>query len=328
MFCMLNKVPNVNYEKCYPSRLKRIFRRDINYLTYKKFVPYSKNQTVGNIPIEIIRLFKDDKCNKIKRFQQGMANIANYLRGCYLGAKKENIISYGFSDLDDKDLKIFERQITLFANKQFKNVLPKDISVNLKYKGKGAWGNVFKFSMFDNSGNKIMSDKALKVYHKTFGGIPCLSHMHGSCAEANFWTFMKFFAGHDLDKTQFTKHYISDLKSGYALTEFIDKDITRTSSPIDLTNLFRIFYIDVSNELINDKLYDVGGFVKQPDFIDDKVVLRYFKKLWFRNSEKELNKVIQNYETKIANPKTPHRVKIKKALELFKHKKDINNNVV
>ena len=131
---MLNKVPKINYDACYPSRLKRIFRNDINYLTYEKFVPYSKNQTVGNIPIEIIRLFKDDKCNKIKRFQQGMANIANYLRGCYLGAKKENIISYGFSDLDDKDLKIFERQITLFANKQFKNVLPKDISVNLKYK--------------------------------------------------------------------------------------------------------------------------------------------------------------------------------------------------
>ena len=50
---MLNKVPKINYDACYPSRLKRIFRNDINYLTYEKFVPYSKNQTVGNIPIEI-----------------------------------------------------------------------------------------------------------------------------------------------------------------------------------------------------------------------------------------------------------------------------------
>lgn len=327
MFCMLNKVPNVNYEKCYPSRLKRIFRRDINYLTYKKFVPYSKNQTVGNIPIEIIRLFKDDKCNKIKRFQQGMANIANYLRGCYLGAKKENIISYGFSDLDDKDLKIFERQITLFANKQFKNVLPKDISVNLKYKGKGAWGNVFKFSMFDNSGNKIMSDKALKVYHKTFGGIPCLSHMHGSCAEANFWTFMKFFAGHDLDKTQFTKHYISDLKNGYALTEFIDSKSLKNIFPLDLSNLFRLKYSDIMNTPMSGKFYDAGGFVKAFNFISDKVTFKYFKKLMNR-SPKELIPFMQRLQECVKNPKTPHRDKIQKAIELFKNQKQINNNIV
>ena len=327
MFCMLNKVPNVNYEKCYPSRLKRIFRRDINYLTYKKFVPYSKNQTVGNIPIEIIRLFKDDKCNKIKRFQQGMANIANYLRGCYLGAKKENIISYGFSDLDDKDLKIFERQITLFANKQFKNVLPKDISVNLKYKGKGAWGNVFKFSMFDNSGNKIMSDKALKVYHKTFGGIPCLSHMHGSCAEANFWTFMKFFAGHDLDKTQFTKHYISDLKNGYALTEFIDSKSVKNIFPLDLSNLLRLKYSDIMNTPMSGKFYDAGGFVKTFNFIPDKVTFKYFKKLMNR-SPKELIPFMQRLQECVKNPKTPHRDKIQKAIELFKNQKQINNNIV
>lgn len=61
MFCMLNKVPNVNYEKCYPSRLKRIFRRDINYLTYKKFVPYTKNQIIGNIPIELLNYLKKIK---------------------------------------------------------------------------------------------------------------------------------------------------------------------------------------------------------------------------------------------------------------------------
>lgn len=256
-----------------------------------------------------------------------MANIANYLRGCYLGAKKENIISYGFSDLDDKDLKIFERQITLFANKQFKNVLPKDISVNLKYKGKGAWGNVFKFSMFDNSGNKIMSDKALKVYHKTFGGIPCLSHMHGSCAEANFWTFMKFFAGHDLDKTQFTKHYISDLKNGYALTEFIDSKSVKNIFPLDLSNLFRLKYSDIMNTPMSGKFYDAGGFVKTFNFIPDKVTFKYFKKLMNR-SPKELIPFMQRLQECVKNPKTPHRDKIQKAIELFKNQKQINNNIV
>lgn len=327
MFCMLNKVPNVNFEKCYPSRLKRIFRSDINYLTYKKFVPYTKNQIVGNIPIEVIKLFKEDKAASIKIFQKKLSNIANYLRGYYVYSKKQNIIINKFSDLSPEDLGNFEKQITSFANKQLCKILPQNISVDLKYTGKGAWGNVFKFSMLDNFGNKIMSDKALKVYHKTFGGIPCLSHMHGSCAEANFWTFMKFFAGHDLDKTQFTKHYISDLKNGYALTEFIDSKSVKNIFPLDLNNLFRLKYSDIMNTPMSGKFYDAGGFVKAFNFIPDKVTFKYFKKLMNR-SPKELIPFMQRLQECVKNPKTPHRDKIQKAIELFKNQKQINNNIV
>lgn len=327
MIYMLTKVPKINYEKCYPSRLKRVFRSDINYLTYDKFVPCSKNQTVGNIPVEIIRLFKNEKCNKIKRFQHGMANITNYLRGCYLEAKKENIISYGFSDLDAEDLKIFEAQITQFANRQFVNVLPEGISVNLKYKGKGAWGNVFSFSMSDKGGNKIMTDKALKVYHKKFGGLVNLSYMHGCCAEANFWTFLKYVAGHNLDKTQFTKHYISDLKSGYSLTEFANLKKSKKIFPLDLRKIFKLENFDTMNEPINGKLYDAGGYAKAFDFISDKVTFKYFKKLMHR-SDKELIPFLKNLRESVKNPKTPHRDKIQKAIELFENQKQINNNIV
>ena len=327
MFGMLNKVPNVNYEKCYPSRLKRIFRRDINYLTYKKFVPYTKNQIIGNIPIEVIKLFKEDKAASIKIFQKKLSNIANYLRGYYVYSKKQNIIINKFSDLSPEDFENFEKQITSFANKQLCKVLPKNISVDLKYTGKGAWGNVFKFSMLDDSGNKIMSDKALKVYHKTFGGIPCLSHIHGSCAETNFWTFLKFFAGHNLDKTQFTKHYISDLKNGYALTEFIDSKSVTHIFPLDINNLFRLKYSDIMNTPISGKFYDAGGFVKAFNFIPDKVTFKYFKKLMNR-SPKELIPFMQRLHECVKNPKTPHRDKIQKAIELFKDQKKINNNII
>ena len=327
MFCMLNKVPNINYEKCYPSRLKRIFRNDINCLTYKKFVPYTKNQIVGNIPIEVINLFTENKASCIKIFQKKLSNIANYLRGYYVYSKKQNIIVNKFSDLSPEDLENFEKQITSFANRQLGNLLPKNIFVDLKYSGKGAWGNVFKFSMLDNSGNKIMSDKALKVYHKTFGGIPCLSHIHGSCAEANFWTFMKFFAGHNLDKTQFTKHYISDLKNGYALTEFIDSKNVKKIFPLDLNNIFRLKYSDIMNTPMSGKFYDAGGFVKAFNFIPDKVTFKYFKKLMYR-SDKELIPFLKNLQELVKNPKTPHREKIQKTIELFENQKKINNNIV
>ena len=68
-----------------------------------------------------------------------------------------------------------------------------------------------------------------------------------------------------------------------------------------------------------DSCYKViqGGCAKYPNFVDDKVVLKYLKKLVFRNSDKDLKQLLANLQTKIQNQKTPHRDKIQKALELF-----------
>ncbi len=321
---MLGKINLINYEKCYPSRLKKLFRADLNYLAYDKFIPQMKNAVVGNIPPEIISLFKTDKGEKIKAFQSALSDLSKYLRECYKSAKEQNLISYDFTNLG-ADLTLFEESISAFANRRFKGILPSGIKPELKYAGKGAWGNVFKFLLKNSNGEKIMHDKAFKVYHNIDNPVRGLSRMQNNYAEANFWTYLKFAAGHRLDKTQFTRHYISDAKNGYALTEFADENISKTTSPLDMNNVIRLMYIDFSNEAINGKLYDGGGFVKRFDFIKDKLVLRYFKKLWFRNSEKELNKVIKDFEDKIANPKTPHRDKIQKALELFKEKQNKND---
>ncbi len=326
---MLGRINLLNYEKCYPSRLKKFFRADINYHTYDQFIPNMKNTVVGNIPPEIIALFKDNKGKQIKAFQNALSDTAKYLRGCYKSAKEQNLISHDFNDLCE-DLSLFENSVSSIVTRRLEGILPDGLSAELKYIGRGVWGNVFKFSIKNKHGEKIMHDKALKVYHDPKCKIKGISHIQNNYAEANFWTFIKYAAGHKLDKTQFTKHYISDVKSGYALTEFIDSGIEQTKSPIDFENIFGITYMDVFNDPINNKLYDAGGFVKDnrlstSGFIDDKIVRRYFKKLLFRNSEKELNKVINDLENKIANPKTPHRDKIQRALELFKQKQNINN---
>ena len=320
---MLNKVPKINYERCYPSRLKKFFRADINYKTYNSFVPNVKNPIIGNIPADIIDLFKKDKGTNIKYFQNSLSNITKYLRACYKNMKKENIILSSFKDLAD-ELPIFEMSSSEIAAKCLKNVLPQGVHAEIRYVGRGVWGNVFKFSLKNKNGEKIIRDKALKVYHNPQIPTSRVSHMHNNYAEANFWSFLKFVAGHKLDKSQFTRHYISDLKNGYAMTDYIDEQICKTTSRLCLKNLFGILSKD-PNKPIQGKLYDAGGFVKAPDFIDDKVVRRYFKKLWYRNSEKELNTVILDLENKISNPKTPHREKIKKAIELFKQKQNKNN---
>lgn len=311
------KMPTINYEKCYPSRLKRIFKRNYNYKTYDSFVPNSKNQLVGNLPHEIIELFdKSERKEKIKAFQNATSNITKYLRSCYQECKKNNVIQFGFEDLDPEDLKNLEKEFSGFFNKLLKGIVPKGTKASLKYIGKGCWGNVFKLSIANKDG-KIMHDKALKVFHHIKCPIKSLKANQGIYAEANFWTFLKNAIGHKMDKTQFTRHYISDLANGYSITEFADKKVHPTTTPIDYERLFRIFYTDVSNEAINQKIYDIGGCLKYPHFVDDKVTLKYFKKLMHRNSDKDLNPLLNNLKALVQNPKTPHRDKIQKALELF-----------
>lgn len=320
---MLGNVNLTQYERCYPSRLKKLFRSNLNYRTYDEFIPHMKNAVVGNIPPEIIKLFQTNKGEKIKAFQAALSTLTEYIRGFYRYAKKQNLIYYSFKDLRGK-LPIFEQSLSDFANKHFEGILPQGVRAELKYVGKGAWGNVFSFSLRNAENEKIMHDKALKVYHNVKSPIERLSSIQNNYAEANFWTYLKFMAGHKLDKTQFTKHYISDLKSGYAMTELIDDTIPETTAQLNLRKIIRVKYSDFMNTPINKKLYDGGGFIKRLEFIEDRLVLRYFKQLWFRNSKKELDKVIKTFEAKIANPKTPHRDKIQEALRLFKQKQDIN----
>lgn len=312
---MLRPVNLQNYEKCYPSRLKRFFRSNINYETYNQFVPKTKCVIVGNLPSELIKFLGNEK--DIKEFQKSLADITEFIRIAYYNAKGQP----GFSFYNPKGLystlnKIAQDAETVY-NKRLEGIVGKEITAGIKYLDRGANANVFKLSLYDKNGNKMMHDKALKVFHCLEFKFPILTRKHGNYAEANFWTFLKFWAGHKLDKTQFTKHYISDMKSGYSLTECIDRKITRTTAPIDFEKMFKIFYIDSKNNKAKlKKLYDAGGFEKLEGFINDKVVMKNFKKL-FHRSEKELPQVMVNMKTLIQNPKTPHRDKIQKAIELF-----------
>ena len=255
--------------------------------------------------------------------------MTKYLRACYKECKKNNIISYSFNDLDSQDLKMLEKDFSVFFNKLLKGIVPKNIKASVSYVDKGYWGNVFKLSMYDKNTKKtIMHDKALKVFHNIKCNTKSFSNSQGVYAEANFWTYLKNIAGHKLDKTQFTRHYVSDLQYGYSLTEFADQMIAKTTAPLDIDNLFKIFYADITNEAINTKIYDVGGCLKYPEFIKDKVVMRYFKKLMHRNPGKDIDEFLKNLNEKSKNPKTPHRSKIQEAIRLFELEKNKDNQVI
>lgn len=312
-----------NYEKCYPKRLKKLFQSNINYRTYDRFIPQMQRAIIGNIPPELIRLFpKETRGRDIKNFQNSLSDITKFIRASYEKLRYSGSfelrdpITYGPS----KSMKNWEKDINTVFNAILKRFSETLLTGELEYIDHGIAGKVFRMSIFDKNGKKIMHDKALKVFHQINFNVPEANGIHGNYAEANTWAYIKHNAGHNLDKSQFTKHYISDLHNGYTLTEFIDYDIHKTTANIDFMSLFKIKYKDIkNNSLYFNKIYDIGGFDKLPDFTDNKVVLRFFKKLFFR-SPKELPQMLSKLEVLIQNPKTPHRDKIQQAIDLFKKK--------
>ncbi len=310
---MLEKISST----CYPKRLKNFFKKGIQYSTYNKFVPQTERTVVGNLPSEIINLFKpNEKKEKILAFQQVLSDTAKFVRDVY----EERMIDIRQDDkfcidniLDKQG--IFANQ---FLNDRLKNILPEGYKANFEYVNYGGFKDVYKLGLKDKNNKKIMHDKAFHVYRE-LSDITEFGKTHGNWAESNLWIYLSYRAGHPLDKTQFTKHYISDLHAGYSLTEYADKNITKTTNPLNVQDKLFIRYKDKNhNPLLFRKIYDVGGFEKIPWYTDDKMVVRYYKQIANRNSEKEKQQVISQLQTKIQNPKIPHRDKIIKGIELFK----------
>lgn len=291
---MLRKVSFENYERCFPKRLKKFFQSDLNYKDYNYYISEMKTATVGNIPHEIIKLFKPEKCGEnAKLFLSAIAETVQIIR-------KEK-------DLEKAGEKLSEN---------LKNIMSESIKTELEYIGYGGYKNVYRFGLKDRDGKKIMHDKALLVYNTDNAVYGRKSH--GLYAEPNSWYYLQKNIGHSMDKTQFTKHYISDMKSGYSITEFIDDDITKTTSEFDHNRMFGLILTDVQNNpRKNKKIYDIGGLIRYSGTINDRTTLKFFKKIANRNTQKEREQVVNQLTEKVKNPKTPLRNKIQEALDYY-----------
>lgn len=292
---MLGKISAINYERCYPSRLKKFFQSNLNYKTYQDFVPYTKNATVGNIPNEIIQMFSpNERAAKIKTFQSAIAQATNTSRA----GKNEEEIRQVLSD-------------------GLKDIMPKGTQTELEYIGYGGFKDVYRFGLKDKDGKKLMHDKALLVYKTYYSALARKSH--GPYAEPNSWYYLQKNMGRSMDNTQFTRHYISDMKNGYSLTEFIDNDIPATKKEFDQNKIFGLILTDSKNNpRHNKKIYDIGGILRYSGALEDRTAIKYFRKIANKNTQKEREQVAEQLTKKTENIKTPHRDKILMALEYYK----------
>lgn len=316
---MLLKISTLktNYEKCAPSRLKRMFQADINYNSYDEFVPAAKNQIVGNLPPEmlkyIIENFPEQKAAMIKKFHKGLGITAMFMRSNWRKMQREQKISRFLDELPQKDLDILLTQMRNILKSNINNMLPLNSSIQFNLAGSGAMGHVFQLSIKDAAGKKLMPDAAMKIFHNVKNDI--VSQMHGNYAEANISMFLKNALGHNMAKSQFSAHYMSDLKAGYSLSEFIHRDGDYPLRFRDYTRMFGINSMDAVKNFIGGRIFDMGGFQKLWNFTSDKVTRRYYKKLM--NHPELAPQLLERYQRLAENPKTPHREKILDAIDLY-----------
>lgn len=111
-----------------------------------------------------------------------------------------------------------------------------------------------------------MHDKAFLVYD--INNRLCIEKFHGAYAEPNSWIYLQWNMGHKPENTQFIKHYFSDLKKGYSITEFIDTNISKTTKEFEHNRLLGLILTDSNNNPRKDKkVYDIDGLTQYDKFL-------------------------------------------------------------
>lgn len=166
------------------SRLKRVFTSGQNYSCYDKLVLSAKNKIIGNVPKEIIdiivKLNPSTKGQTIKTAQNAFGNVARTLKGVELAeitalknlTNREDEISFllkeFYPNLKLEALSTNSKQIIREANSTFaesiSNILQTNCKTNLEYLGSGQFGNAYKLSILDETGNNIIHNRVIKVF--------------------------------------------------------------------------------------------------------------------------------------------------------------------
>lgn len=387
------------------SRLKGIFTAGMNYKNYELIVSTAKNGTIGNIPHELIGMIlksnPENKAGMIKQACNGFVEASKILN-----SETKEQIKY-FQNMTLKDLfELFAKQDVVpkiktpgieklseqaakLIEKSLHGILPSGSKVKVSHLGDGAFGTGYRMEFLCANGEKLLKDRALKIYRGTddvvalsvvslekFNQLVLASNentltkiiekvagsklskkelsegissmkqeaanfnleetrnllkesytdalsLHGIAAEANSAAVLKRGVGHNLSKTNLIKSDMFDTKNRFSIAQFADENLSKVTSEVNFSSL-GIRAGDLhSGNIINGRIIDYGAMqMKNPELMD-KTVLKYFKKIMNRTNVEERYELLYRYKRIAQNPKTQHREKILKAMELVQ--KELTN---
>jgi len=296
------------------SRLKSIFISGQNYENYAQIVGTCKRPILGNIPNEFINIIlqkypKNQRGIVIKSIQDAFQASVRSMRDAI------DLINQGKSA--NFDLSLASKTL----KSALQDILPADSKIILTHAGEGDFGNVFKLQILDNFGNKLIQNRALKIYKIGYQS-NFSSRIHGASAEANSSFRFQHILGHKNNRQDYCAQEFFDLGHGFSISQFADETLPNVTSKVDYAKLGLRPYDFHKGNIVQGRVIDFGGITANKDLCD-KTVLKYYKKIMNCKNQQEREIIIKRYLDIVNNPKQPNREKIKLAIELSQ--KDIKS---
>ena len=143
---------------------------------------------------------------------------------------------------------------------------------------------------------------------------------HGPAAEANTSTYIRERLGHSLAKTDVIVPDYFDLKRGYAISEYSDDLLAKPSSKVNFSQLGLSYSDGHDGNKVAGRIIDIGGVLVEDSRLQDKLTLRYFKKIINQKNPKCREEYIEKLKTEIEHMNFLDKEKINKAIEIAKDK--------
>lgn len=177
---------NAETTRCTYSRLKYVFRNNLNYSgKFYENLTLAKNPVIGNLPDELLRCicekYPSGKGERIKEVQRIFAKAAEFFRRDALKTDKlidklvkEKNIGELIHLSDDLFVnknaqsrfkqKAFSSRAGALFRKNFSDFLPKNTDIKIDWIAQGACSDAFVMHFLNQTGENIFRPKVLKIY--------------------------------------------------------------------------------------------------------------------------------------------------------------------
>lgn len=313
----------INAIKSVFARAAEFFRRDKRKpeAELDRYIKENNTEKVIDFIENLENIKQKDKKIKQKTFSERAGvlfqkNLAPYLPSD-TNISIEWIDEGGFSDVFIMHF-CDSRQKDLFSSKVFKiykyypELKLKALTALMKNEGKALY-DYFKKTALTESSADVYAQAMLSMYKDEAAHALKSATEHGAAPEANSFYYVLKNNGQTLKNSDMLKFDLYDIKNAYSLSSFRSESAPNPAREVNLKSIGVVHTDKKPRNIINGVCIDMGGIELKQSALTDPVIRRIYKKLKaLKNPE-----LIEKYKKTLQNPKTPHREKIKQAIEIY-----------
>lgn len=317
----------INAIKSVFARAAEFFRRDKRKpeAELDRYIKENNTEKIIDFIENLDNIKQKDKKIKQKIFSERAGvlfqkNLAPYLPSD-TNISIEWIDEGGFSDVfimhfcDSSKKDIFSAKVFKIY-KYYPELKLKALTSLMKNEGKAVY-DYFKSNALTESSSQVYAQTMLSIYKDEAAHALKSATEHGAAPEANSFYYVLKNNGQSLKNSDMLKFDLYDIKNSYSLSSFRSKSAPMPAREVNLSSIGVVHTDKKPRNIINGVCIDMGGIELNQPALTDPVTRRVYKKLKALKNPKLIEKEIEEYKKTLQNPKTPHREKIKQAIEIY-----------